>query len=84
LRIGRHARANGDAQSEVADSKIITRSRSVSSAVANRDGLAEVAVGLLQDNMPFPKPVRLLGRHCLPCRSEMVRSRNWIPGFDPE
>ncbi|WP_038378510.1 DNA polymerase IV [Bradyrhizobium elkanii] len=44
-----------------ADFEIITRSRSVSSAVANRDGLAEVAIGLLQDNMPFPKPVRLLG-----------------------
>lgn len=44
-----------------ADFEIITRSRSVSSAVANRDGLAELAVGLLQDKMPFPKPVRLLG-----------------------
>lgn len=43
------------------DFEIITRSRSVSSAVANRDGLAELAIGLLQDNMPFPKPVRLLG-----------------------
>lgn len=43
-----------------ADFEIVTRSRSVSSAVANRDGLAEVAIGLLQDNMPFPKPVRLL------------------------
>ncbi|MGY4287050.1 DNA polymerase-4 [Bradyrhizobium sp. LM2.7] len=44
-----------------ADFEIITSCRSVSSAVANRDGLAEVAIGLLQDNMPFPKPVRLLG-----------------------
>lgn len=44
-----------------ADFEIITRSRSVSSAVANRDGLAELTMGLLQDNMPFPKPVRLLG-----------------------
>jgi len=43
------------------DFEIITRSRSVSSAVANRDGLAELAIGLLQDNMPFPRPVRLLG-----------------------
>lgn len=43
------------------DFEIITRSRSVSSAVANRDGLAELAIRLLQDNMPFPKPVRLLG-----------------------
>lgn len=44
-----------------ADFEIITRSRSVSSAVADRDGLAELAIGLLKDNMPFPKPVRLLG-----------------------
>ncbi|MEY9267595.1 DNA polymerase-4 [Bradyrhizobium elkanii] len=44
-----------------ADFEIITRSRSLSSAVANRDGLAELAIGLLKDNMPFPKPVRLLG-----------------------
>ncbi|WP_316186503.1 DNA polymerase IV [Bradyrhizobium sp. SZCCHNRI2014] len=43
------------------DFEIITRSRSVSSAVANRGGLAELAIGLLQDNMPFPRPVRLLG-----------------------
>jgi DNA polymerase-4 len=43
------------------DFEIITRSRSISSTVANRDGLAEVAIGLLRDNMPFPKPVRLLG-----------------------
>lgn len=44
-----------------ADFEIITRSRSVSSAVADRDGLAELAIGLLKDNMPFPKPIRLLG-----------------------
>lgn len=44
-----------------ADFEIITRSRSVSSAVAHRDDLAELAIGLLKDNMPFPKPVRLLG-----------------------
>ncbi len=44
-----------------ADFEIITRSRSLSSAVASRDGVAELAIGLLQDNMPFQKPVRLLG-----------------------
>src|ERR1700746_822378 len=36
-----------------ADFEIITRSRSISPAVANRDGLADVAIGLLRDNMPF-------------------------------
>jgi DNA polymerase-4 len=43
------------------DFEMITRSRSVSSAVANRDDLAKLAIGLLEDNMPLPKAVRLLG-----------------------
>ncbi|MHC2255753.1 DNA polymerase-4 [Bradyrhizobium embrapense] len=43
------------------DFEIITRSRSASSPVANRDDLAHLAIGLLKDNMPFPKAVRLLG-----------------------
>jgi DNA polymerase-4 len=44
-----------------ADFEIITRSQSVSSAVANRDDLARLAISLLEDNTPLPKPVRLLG-----------------------
>jgi DNA polymerase-4 len=44
-----------------ADFEIITRSRSVSSAVENRDDLADLAISLLKDNMPLPKAVRLLG-----------------------
>jgi DNA polymerase-4 len=44
-----------------ADFEIITRSRSVSAAVANRDDLARLAIGLLEDSMPLPKAVRLLG-----------------------
>lgn len=44
-----------------ADFEIITRSRSVSSVVASRDDLAHLAIGLLEDNMPLPKAVRLLG-----------------------
>lgn len=43
------------------DFEIITRSRSVPSAVANRDDLARLAIALLEDNMPLPKAVRLLG-----------------------
>jgi DNA polymerase-4 len=43
-----------------ADFEIITRSRSVSSAVASRPDLAELAISLLRD-MPLPKAVRLLG-----------------------
>ncbi|WP_308200378.1 DNA polymerase IV [Bradyrhizobium sp. 190] len=44
-----------------ADFEIITRSRSAPSAVASRDELSELAIGLLEDNMPLPKAVRLLG-----------------------
>ncbi|OKO87498.1 hypothetical protein AC629_13945 [Bradyrhizobium sp. NAS80.1] len=44
-----------------ADFEIITRSRSVVSPVASRHDLAELTIGLLKDNMPLPKPVRLLG-----------------------
>jgi DNA polymerase IV len=44
-----------------ADFEMITRSRSTSSPVANRDELAHLAIGLLEDNFPLPKAVRLLG-----------------------
>lgn len=44
-----------------ADFEIITRSRSVLSVVANRDELANLAIGLLEENTPLPKAVRLLG-----------------------
>jgi DNA polymerase-4 len=43
------------------DFEIITRSRSVSSAVANRDDLARLSIGLLDSALPLPKAVRLLG-----------------------
>ena len=43
------------------DFEIITRSRSVPSAVSSRSDLEQLAVALLQHEMPFPKPVRLLG-----------------------
>lgn len=44
-----------------ADFEIITRSRSVSSAITNRDNLAHLAIDLLEDSTPLPKAVRLLG-----------------------
>ncbi len=44
-----------------ADFEIITRSRSVASAIATRDDLARLSIGLLADNKPLPKAVRLLG-----------------------
>jgi DNA polymerase IV len=43
------------------DFEIITRSRSVSSAVSDREDLAHLAISLLEDNMPLPKAVWLLG-----------------------
>jgi DNA polymerase IV len=43
------------------DFEIITRSRSVPSAVSSRSDLEQLAVALLQHEMPVPKPVRLLG-----------------------
>ena len=44
-----------------ADFEMITRSRSASSAVAGREDLARMAIGLLENAMPLPKAVRLLG-----------------------
>jgi DNA polymerase-4 len=43
------------------DFEIITRSRSVPIAVSSRNDLERLAVGLLQNEMPLPKLVRLLG-----------------------
>jgi DNA polymerase-4 len=43
------------------DFEIITRSRSVPVAVSNHSDLKRLSVALLQNEMPVPKPVRLLG-----------------------
>jgi DNA polymerase IV len=43
------------------DFEIITSSRSVPTPVSSRDDLERLSVALLQNEMPFPKPVRLLG-----------------------
>jgi DNA polymerase-4 len=43
------------------DFEIITRSKSVPTAVSSRRELEHLAVALLQNEMPLPKPVRLLG-----------------------
>ena len=43
------------------DFEIITRSKSVPVAVSSRSDLERQSVVLLQNEMPFPKPVRLLG-----------------------
>jgi DNA polymerase-4 len=43
------------------DFEVITRSRSVPIAVSSRSDLERLAVTLLQNEIPFLKPVRLLG-----------------------
>jgi DNA polymerase-4 len=43
------------------DFEIITRSKSVSVAVSSRRELERLSVALLQNEMPLPRPVRLLG-----------------------
>ncbi|MET4418296.1 nucleotidyltransferase/DNA polymerase involved in DNA repair [Bradyrhizobium sp. RT3a] len=43
------------------DFEIITRSRSVPNFVSSRDDLENLAIALLQAEMPCPKSVRLLG-----------------------
>src|ERR1700759_2726102 len=43
------------------DFEIITRSRSVLVAVSSRGDLERLSIALLQNEMPVPKPVRLLG-----------------------
>jgi DNA polymerase IV len=66
-KIWRHCESTGSRGRTVtlkikfADFEIISRGRSVSSAVANRGDLARLAIGLLENAMPLPKAVRLLG-----------------------
>jgi DNA polymerase IV len=43
------------------DFEIITRGRSVPVAVSSRADLERLSIALLQNEMPFSKPVRLLG-----------------------
>jgi DNA polymerase IV len=43
------------------DFEIITRSKSVPFAVSSRSDLERLSIALLQNEMPLPRPVRLLG-----------------------
>jgi DNA polymerase-4 len=43
------------------DFEIITRSRSAPVAVSSRSDLERLAIGLLRNEMPLPRPLRLLG-----------------------
>ena len=66
-KVWRHCEATGNRgrtmtlKIKFADFEIITRSKSVTAAVANRDDLERLACGLLEVEMPLPKRVRLLG-----------------------
>jgi DNA polymerase-4 len=66
-KVWRHCESTGNRGRTVtlkvkfADFEIITRSRSVSSAISNGEDLARLAIGLLENAMPLPKAVRLLG-----------------------
>jgi DNA polymerase-4 len=67
------------------DFEIITRSRSVPSAVAHRDDLAHLMIGLLKENMPFPKPVRLLGVSLSSLKAIRKQNhRSWISAFEAD
>jgi len=66
-KVWRHCEASGTQGRTVTlkvkfvDFELITRGRSVSSAIVSRTDLSKIATGLLQKNMPLPKAVRLLG-----------------------
>jgi DNA polymerase-4 len=66
-KVWRHCEENGSRGRTVTlkvkfnDFEIITRSKSVPVAVSSRSDLERLSIALLQDEMPVPKPVRLLG-----------------------
>jgi DNA polymerase-4 len=66
-KVWRHCESTGNRGRTVtlkvkfSDFEIITRSRSVQTAVSSRGHLGRLAVGLLENEMPLPKAVRLLG-----------------------
>jgi DNA polymerase-4 len=66
-KVWRHCESTGNRGRTVtlkvkfSDFEIITRSRSVQNAVSSRGHLGRLAVGLLENEMPLPKAVRLLG-----------------------
>jgi DNA polymerase-4 len=71
-------------KAKFADFEIITRSRSVASAIASRDDLAQLAIGLLEENMPLPKPVRLLGVSLSSLQGEEVTELQLALGFESD
>jgi DNA polymerase-4 len=66
-KIWRHCEGTGSRGRRVtlkvkfADFEIITRSKSAAAAVSSRSDMERMAVALLENEMPLPKSVRLLG-----------------------
>jgi DNA polymerase IV len=66
-KVWRHCEATGNHGRTVTlkvkfnDFEIITRSRSVPAAVSSQVEIERIVIGLLKNEMPIPKPVRLLG-----------------------
>jgi DNA polymerase-4 len=61
-----------------ADFEIITRSRSVSSPIANRGDLAHLAIDCWRMPPPFRKRFASWEFRCLPCKVRTTLRRNWI------
>ena len=90
-KVWRHCESTGNRGRTVtlkvkfSDFETITRSRSVSSAVSNREDLAHLVIGLLEDNMPLPKAVRLLGVSLSTLQGENVTQSQLDFGtFEPD
>jgi DNA polymerase IV len=61
------------------DFEMITRSRSVPVAVSSRADLERLSVALLQNEMPFSKPVRLLGVTLSSLQGDRVEPQLGLP-----
>jgi DNA polymerase-4 len=61
------------------DFEIITRSRSVPAAVSSRSDLERLSIALLQNEMPVPKPVRLLGVSLSALQDEQAEPQLGLP-----
>ncbi len=64
-----------------ADFEIITRSKSTPVAVSSRSDMERMAVTLLQNEMPLPKSVRLLGVSLSSFQTEIEGKPQLIPAF---
>lgn len=63
------------------DFEIITRSRSVPAPISNRADLERMSISMLRNEMPVPKPVRLLGVSLSRCRATIGKKRNSASRF---